>query len=709
MVVFMGKIILGNSYYTNMNSEAAFVVDTDLQEPNRLFGAGGDLLSYSFADERYLTLNFNEEIVACDCVRIIQKTDRYSYENIEFLGSNDGTNWTSLLVEKNISGWNSDGKIFYLPTTVEFLQYKVIFSKGTSGQRYVWGFEIYKREKETLQIDFRKEENVPSSFTGEYADGIRHIMFTDNGGLKVSDLRGAVRDILRPGTDITSISDEALSASTTYSSQKIESMLNSVKTGEYLTDIEGIEDSPVGTIIEVIGKNAPSHYLPCNNQILNKDRYNYLYNYFLTQFESANIFGGDGVSTFGLPSLNDSMEEEIKYYTHDMSSESDEDLTLTCSSRIGDLFNIVNEDDTTVSTSSSDSTPWFSFCFTKMINLNYYSIKVGDDAFPTDWILQGRKGTTWVDLDTRTEQSFSSNEKKAFSFNNSNYYSEYRIIFSNISSNGFITIKKIELCKVFVGSSNKMKCIKYEPTFYMNMSPSEIKAPMIEDSNSEIVNGLTLPLSYPIEDAKFLIFKIKTTDDSPLVFYVRNELFDHIILDSTECGNPYTLQAKIKNEVVIEFQYWFKDSQTLYIGDVTTKEGMSFILERVDGIKDSFSSESKDTGTKIDVLFAGHLTANSSTYYPYADNKKISDYSLLVLNAAVYVNGAGYGNTVGSIIHVPSLLENESPYCSVSGLIDSNQYNVGLILNEDNFCVSSSYTSLPAWNKQVLRSIIGIK
>ena len=110
-----------------------------------------------------------------------------------------------------------------------------------------------------MQIDFRKEENVPSSFTGEYADGIRHIMFTDNGGLKVSDLRGAVRDILRPGTDITSISDEALSASTTYSSQKIESMLNSVKTGEDLTDNEGIEDSPGVTIIKVIVKNAPIH------------------------------------------------------------------------------------------------------------------------------------------------------------------------------------------------------------------------------------------------------------------------------------------------------------------------------------------------------------------------------------------------------------------------------------------------------------------
>jgi len=61
--------------------------------------------------------------------------------------------------------------------------------------------------------------------------------------------------------------------------------------------------TPVGTIIAVMGNNAPANYLACNGQIIYIADYPELANYFENQFGSKNYFGGDGTTTFGIPDL----------------------------------------------------------------------------------------------------------------------------------------------------------------------------------------------------------------------------------------------------------------------------------------------------------------------------------------------------------------------------------------------------------------------
>ena len=61
--------------------------------------------------------------------------------------------------------------------------------------------------------------------------------------------------------------------------------------------------TPIGTIISVMGTVAPRNYIACNGQIVNIDTYPELANYFEQQFGSKNKFGGDGVTTFGIPDL----------------------------------------------------------------------------------------------------------------------------------------------------------------------------------------------------------------------------------------------------------------------------------------------------------------------------------------------------------------------------------------------------------------------
>ena len=61
--------------------------------------------------------------------------------------------------------------------------------------------------------------------------------------------------------------------------------------------------TPVGTIISVMGVNAPANYLKCDGTVYYISDYPVLAKYFETEFGSKNKFGGDGTSTFAVPDL----------------------------------------------------------------------------------------------------------------------------------------------------------------------------------------------------------------------------------------------------------------------------------------------------------------------------------------------------------------------------------------------------------------------
>ena len=73
----------------------------------------------------------------------------------------------------------------------------------------------------------------------------------------------------------------------------------------YINTTQGIEDTPVGHILSVMGKTAPKHYLSCDGTVYNIADYLYLSQYIKDQFGTFNFFGGDGIVTFAVPDLRD--------------------------------------------------------------------------------------------------------------------------------------------------------------------------------------------------------------------------------------------------------------------------------------------------------------------------------------------------------------------------------------------------------------------
>ncbi len=72
---------------------------------------------------------------------------------------------------------------------------------------------------------------------------------------------------------------------------------------QYIDNTNGTQDTPVGTIINLMGNNAPKHYLKCDGAEYNIADYPYLAEYFKAEFGSINKFGGDGSTTFRVPDL----------------------------------------------------------------------------------------------------------------------------------------------------------------------------------------------------------------------------------------------------------------------------------------------------------------------------------------------------------------------------------------------------------------------
>lgn len=73
---------------------------------------------------------------------------------------------------------------------------------------------------------------------------------------------------------------------------------------EHIDVSKGIQDAPVGHIINYMGKTAPQHYLVCNGSEYNIADYPDLASHFIKEFGQANEFGGDGINTFAVPDLS---------------------------------------------------------------------------------------------------------------------------------------------------------------------------------------------------------------------------------------------------------------------------------------------------------------------------------------------------------------------------------------------------------------------
>jgi microcystin-dependent protein len=72
---------------------------------------------------------------------------------------------------------------------------------------------------------------------------------------------------------------------------------------EHVNRENGLEDTPIGHIISCMSNEAPKHYLVCDGTEYSITDYPHLAQHFENEFGTVNYFGGDGIDTFCVPDL----------------------------------------------------------------------------------------------------------------------------------------------------------------------------------------------------------------------------------------------------------------------------------------------------------------------------------------------------------------------------------------------------------------------
>lgn len=208
-----------------------------------------------------------------------------------------------------------------------------------------------------------------------------------------------------------------------------------------INNSQGIEDTPIGHIISHMGTAAPKHYLICDGTEYSILNYPYLAEHIKTDFGSYNYFGGDGIDTFAVPDLRNNF---IRGYHGDATVIS------------GDIGKVQNG--TYIASTQTNVTT----------NPNAIICTYGPYSNSGDEILRtGKFGT--VQLQSKT---------------------------TNGDVRGFYYTSRPRNTAVLF-------CIKYEPTYFMNLTGIRIQETLWEGNVS---NASTLVLSDNYDDYDEIIF-----------------------------------------------------------------------------------------------------------------------------------------------------------------------------------------------------------
>lgn len=271
---------------------------------------------------------------------------------------------------------------------------------------------------------------------------------------------------------------------------------------EYVDSTKGIEDTPVGSVISYSGINIPKHYLPCDGGIYNITDYPHLAEFFKDNYGGANVFGGDGITTFGVPT------RDVKINKIDlvpeMTSNSQGGYVLTSSS-IWDANYVPYQAfdknkhplyDSSFATAGGTTTGWIQVEFPQKEIVTEFSLQARAKApassitnFIDFQLLGSNDGTNFNTLFSITDEpAWYAGEIREYELTSKNRYKYYRLNVSKSSGPHYVDIQEIGLFKII----KEQYIIKAEPTYFMHLEGVEVTEDLLTDKSFDITtNGVT--------------------------------------------------------------------------------------------------------------------------------------------------------------------------------------------------------------------------
>lgn len=429
---------------------------------------------------------------------------------------------------------------------------------------------------------------------------------------------------------------------------------------QYVNTRDGIEDTPVGELITKIGTITPAHYLPCNGKEYNILDYPELAQCIKNEFGSFNYFGGDGVTTFAVPNYN-----SYNWWTPGLVNGAVPSPYAVYVSSVYDttqyqkelLFDgIISKDSCWHSAADgSDTDIWVKFDFGSNTYINGLRMAVRSTTYlgqlPSTFTIEG----SYDDVTYNVIKSYSSlpsptsTDFREHLFDKPVNYRYYKLnhMTSNAKNNGhdYCSIAELEFAKV-----DSMSCIKYEPTYYMNVSGYEEVKELLNAPRS-YANATTSPGTVTYSDSITLTDSIDSYDKIELAviiedsstnrtFYQNTVSFrkEDIVYTTSGTVGEHSYQAEIHTITrdglwVANLVFNFRDNKTIDIvraGIVAPNNNPSvwdhIKLTRITGIRNASTASSGGSAAlnTYSTTITGNGTDNTFTINHNLNTMKLS-------------------------------------------------------------------------------------
>lgn len=244
---------------------------------------------------------------------------------------------------------------------------------------------------------------------------------------------------------------------------------------EYINNAQGIEDIPVGSIIDCSSVSNPPHYLICDGKEYNISDYPDLAQHFINEFGQSNYYGGDGTTSFAVPFIG----TDYKSIIPAMSDYSQDGYVASASSEYSSTYpawkaftKTNNDQSDSWATANGETTGWVQIKIPYPIPVNKFSITArNENTGKTNLInFQLLGSNDGINFDTiisiEDESIWGVNETRYYDIpNSSKAYVYYRLNVTKTSDTTYVDIGGFDLYQIY-----STKAIKCERTCFMNIN-----------------------------------------------------------------------------------------------------------------------------------------------------------------------------------------------------------------------------------------------
>ncbi len=352
----------------------------------------------------------------------------------------------------------------------------------------------------------------------------------------------------------------------------------------YIDTTQGIQDVPVGTLINTEGPQNPDHYLLCDGTEYNKEDYRDLAEAIKKVYGSYNYFGGDGTNTFAVPKYIDTN----KWFSPKQTSNSNPyNVSASSSYNSWQIWWGFNNSCTTSASNAwhsavgSTTGHWVQIDFKTIKPLNGISMAPRPEGnynvsrMPRDFDIMGSNdGATWNIIKSYTGINDYENYKyREFIFDRPEKYRYYRI------ANIVITGDCVNIADIhFLEAPEKYVYIKYHPTYFIEsingyeQIDELLETPYLATNKGALLTEI--PLLKSIEDYDYieiqhclpfhgidLCNKIDRIRVSDIIYNTSSA--DGLVSPYWE--NSWTLTNTEPNNFIVCLEIGFRNSTTLYL------------------------------------------------------------------------------------------------------------------------------------------------